>query len=409
MSSARPATRWLLLLATLVVAGSLLWLLTRPPKLLAYALEEGALVQQVVATGRVISTSRSQVGSQITATVLERHVREGDRVEPGQVLVTLQAPELAAAVREAEAALQQLRGSTRPELQARLRQAEAQLSQASREAGRREDLFARALIARESLEQAQEAEAVARAAFEAAEAAALAASADGSEEAQLRERLAAARAQQQRTLIRAQRAGTVLTRDVEPGDLVQPGRVLFEIAHAGDTEIEVPVDEKNLSVLLENQPATCIADAWPERPFAASVDYIAPAIDAMRGTVVVRLRVEPVPAFLRPDMTVTVNIETGRRDRAVTVPNDALLTTRDGTPAVLRVTEGRITRIPVTTGLRGVAMTEVTAGLQSGDLVLADAAAVTQPDGRGVRTTLQAVPVDTASQASRREPPVQFN
>ena len=148
MSSARPATRWLLLLATLVVAGSLLWLLTRPPKLLAYALEEGALVQQVVATGRVISTSRSQGGSQIPATGLERHVRGGDRVEPGQVLVTLQAPELAAAVREAEAALQQLRGSTRPELQARLRQAEAQLSQASREAGRREDLFARALIAR---------------------------------------------------------------------------------------------------------------------------------------------------------------------------------------------------------------------------------------------------------------------
>ena len=406
----RHATRWLLLVATAMAAGLLLWLLTRPPKLLAYALEEGPVVQQVVATGRVISTSRSQVGSQITATVLERHVREGDRVEPGQVLATLQAPELAAAVREAEAALQQLQGSTRPERQARLRQAEAQLSQASREARRREDLFERGLIARESVEQAQEAEAVARAALEAAEAAARAARAAGSEENQLRERLAAARAQQQRTLVRAQRAGTVLTRDVEPGDLVQPGRVLFEIAHAGATEIEVPVDEKNLSVLLEDQPATCMADAWPERPFPATVDYIAPGIDPLRGTVIVRLRVEPVPAFLRPDMTVTVNIETGRRERAVTLPNDALLPAQDGTRAVLVVKDGRIARTPVTTGLRSVAMTEVTAGLQAGDLVLADAAAVTLQDGQRVRTTLQAPPpADAASQASRGEPPVQFD
>src|SRR5690606_30744138 len=109
-----------------------------------------------------------------------------------------------------------------------LRQAEAQLSQGSRGARRREDLFERGLIARESVEQAQEAEAVARAALEAAEAAARAARAAGSEENQLRERLAAARAQQQRTLVRAQRAGTILTRDVEPGDLVQPGRVLFQ-------------------------------------------------------------------------------------------------------------------------------------------------------------------------------------
>lgn len=404
------AMRTLWLLAIAVAAGILLWLWRLPPKLPAYALEQQPLVQQVVATGRVISTSRSQVGSEITATVLERHVREGDRVEPGQLLVTLQAPELAAAVREAEAALQQLRGSTRPELQARLRQAEAQLSQASREARRREDLFERALVARESLEQAQEAEAVARAAFEAAQAAAQAARADGSEEAQLRERLAAARAQQERTRIRAQRAGTVLTRDVEPGDLVQPGRVLFEIAHAGATEIEVPVDEKNLSVLQEGQSALCIADAWPERPFPATVDYIAPGIDALRGTVTVRLGVEPVPTFLRPDMTVTVNIETGRRERAVAVPNDALLPANGDRPRVLVARDGRITATPVSTGLRGVAMTEITEGLQAGELVLADAAALQWQEGQRVRTTLQAAPpADAAAQASRRELPLPLN
>jgi len=94
----------------------------------------------------------------------------------------------------------------------------------------------------------------------------------------------------------------------------------------------------------------------------------------------------------------------------VTLPNDALLPAQDGTRAVLVVKDGRIARTPVTTGLRSVAMTEVTAGLQAGDLVLADAAAVTLQDGQRVRTTLQAPPpADAASQASRGEPPVQFD
>jgi HlyD family secretion protein len=403
-----------LALAVLVMlAGILLARALLPPRLPAYRIEAAPLVQQVVGTGRVITTSRSQVGSEITATVAERHVREGDEVVPGQLLVTLKAPDLEAAVREAEAALRRLTVGTRPETEARLAQAEAQLAQASREARRREKLFARQLIARESLEQALEAESVARAAAEAARAAVTTTGTGGTEEAQLRERLAAARAQLARTQIRAQRAGTVLTRNVEPGDLVQPGRVLFTIAHAGDTEIEVPVDEKNLAVLTLGQPANCLADAFPERPFAAVVNYIAPAIDAERGTVTVRLHVNPVPDFLRQDMTVTVNIETGRRDHALVVPNDALLSAAaGGRRAVLLVRDGRVARIPVTTGLRGAMMTEVTEGLVAGDRVLADAANVALAEGARVRTHLLGGAPATASAASpstRRELPARLD
>lgn len=405
-----PMARAVWWVAAILLVGAVLYFWMRPAQLVAYQVEAAPLVQQVVATGRVISTSRTQVGSEITATVLERHVREGDRVQAGDLLVTLSAADLQAAAREAEAALQQLRNSTRPQAQARLRQAEAQLAQATREAQRRQDLFARQLIAREALEQAQEAEAVARAAFDAAEATASSARANGSEELQLRERLEAARAQLSRTEIRAQRAGLVLTRDVEPGDLVQPGRVLFQITHGGDTEIEVPIDEKNLAVLREGQSAQCIADAWPDLPFVATVNYIAPGIDAGRGTVTVRLRVQPVPEFLRQDMTVTVNIETGRRDRALALPNDALLPGADGS-AVLTVVDGRVARRTVQTGLRSVSMTEVVQGLAAGDVVLADAAAQQLPDGTRVRTSLhdQKEAAAGTGDASRRELPVRLD
>lgn len=412
-SRSRRIGRPVALASALLIVLALVWRALLPPELPAWRIDAAPLVQQVVATGRVITTSRSQVGSEITATVVERHVREGDTVEPGQLLVTLQAPDLAAAVREAEAALQRLVTGSRPEAEARLAQAEAQLAQASREARRREDLFNRQLIAREALEQALEAESVARAAAEAARASATTTRAGGSEEAQLRERLAAARAQLARTQIRAQRAGTVLTRNVEPGDLVQPGRVLFTIAHTGNTEIEVPVDEKNLATLTEGQQAVCLADAWPDHPFPAVVDYIAPGIDADRGTVTLRLRVEPVPEFLRQDMTVTVNIETGRRDSALVVPNDALLPAdAQGRRAVLVVRDGRVVRLPVTTGLRGVTMTEVTEGLAAGDEVLADGARTGIAEGARVRTRLLGeVPVTqgSAPPATDRELPVQLN
>ncbi len=293
----RPAVLVALVAVVMIVLYAGLRL--RGPELPGYRIDTRPLVQTVVATGRVISTSRTQVGSEVTGTVLERRVQEGDVVKPGDVLVVLRADDLDARVREAEAALRQLQQASRPQAEASLRQAEAQSAQAARERQRRADLFARQLVAREVLEQAEEAEAVARAAAERARLAAQASAPGRSEELQLQERLAAARAQLAKTRIRAQSGGVVLTRHVEPGDLVQPGKVLFEIARSGATEIEVPVDEKNLAVLAVGQSAQCVADAFPNQPFAATVNFVAPGVDAQRGTVIIRLGVEPVPGFLQ--------------------------------------------------------------------------------------------------------------
>jgi HlyD family secretion protein len=397
-----------------VAAAGLLfgiWLLfsqLQGPLLPGYRIESRPLVQVVVATGRVISTSRAQVGSEVTGTVIERRVKEGDAVRPGDVLVVLRADDLDARVRQAEAALRELQGSARPQAEASQRQAEAQLAQAGRERQRRADLFARQLIARESLEQAEEAETIARATADRTRLAAAAAGAGSTAEQQLREQLAAARAQRAKAVVRASTAGTVLTRNAEPGDLVQPGRVLFEIARGGDTEIEVPVDEKNLAALAMGQVAECIADAWPGRPFPAVVNFIAPAIDATRGTVTLRLRVDPPPDYLRQDMTVSVNIETGRRDRALAVPNDTLLEQPDGSRIVLAVRQGRVKRVPVQLGLTSLAMSEVTQGIAAGDEVLAGAGSANGVS-EGDRVRVGREPLPTGGDATRRELPVNFN
>lgn len=379
----------------------------RGPALAGYKVAERPLIQTVVATGRVVAVSRAQIGSPVTGVVIERRVREGDRVQAGDVLAVLRADDMEAAVRDAEAALAQLQQSTRPQAQAALREAEARLTQATREAQRRRDLFQQQAIAREEMEQAIQAETTARANAEQARLTARSLLAGNPAEAAARARVASSKAQLAKTTVRAEVAGTVLTRNAEPGDLVQPGRILFEIAQTGDTEIQVPLDEKNLEVLAIGQTAMCIADAYPARPFPAKVGFIAPSVDPQRGTVDIRLTVTPVPSFLRQDMTVSVNVETGRRDKAIVVPNEAL-TAMDGNRAELWVVvDGRATKRPVQLGLRGLTQTEVTSGLHVGDWILSDARASVAPGDR-----VRVVPSPSGSSgntAARNELPAKMD
>ena len=379
-----------------------------------YEVSVQPLIQSVVATGRVAAQSRAQVGSEITGVVVERMVREGDRVKPGDVLAILKADDLEAAVREAQAELARLQQSTLPQAEAAVREADVALAQAHRETQRRRKLYAARAIPEEELERAIQAEAAARAAAEQARLEAKSLIEGHPNETLARARLASAQAQLAKTVIRAQVAGTVLTRNAEPGDLVQPSRVLFEIAHHGDTEILVPLDEKNLEVLALGQSAICIADAYPSRPFEAKVNYIAPSIDRQRGTVDVRLSVPGDPDFLREDMTVSVNIETGRRDETIVIPNDALYGFQSDKPWVWLVDNGHTLRQPVELGLRGLAATEVISGLQPGDQVLLNAEADME-EGDAVRVQLLGSTTATASgespasgAASRNELPMRF-
>ena len=361
------------------------------PRLDAYQVVAQPLVQTVVATGRVTAPARVQVGSPITGVVLQRHVREGDRVRPGEVLAVLRADDLQAQVRQARAALTELQQSTRPQAQRAAQQTQQQWQQARRELERRRLLASQQAISHEALEQAIEAETLARLAAEQTQLQARALQPGQSQEASAQARLASAQAQLDKATIRAEVAGTVLTRHAEPGDLVQPGQVLFEMAGDGTTEVLVALDEKNLEVLALGQSARCIADAYPRQPFAAELDFIAPSIDPQRGTVEVRLAVAAAPDFLRQDMTVSVTIQTGAQASAIVVPNDALANLDGERPHVWVVEQGRAVRRELQLGLRGLVQTQVTAGLQAGDWVLADAQAPLEP-GQRVRVLERPLP-----------------
>src|SRR5574344_1915366 len=104
-------------------------------------------MKRVVASGEVSSKSLARVGSELTGVVKVRHVREGDRVAAGDLLIELKDDEQQAQLREAEA---------------QSRDAQSRLEQASRELQRRQTVHARGLLSAEALEQARQSEISAR-------------------------------------------------------------------------------------------------------------------------------------------------------------------------------------------------------------------------------------------------------
>lgn len=392
----------------ILVVGLAVFRWWQGPKVESYSIISMPLVQTLVATGKVVTVSRTEISSEITGVVLKRLVQEGDQVAKGDLLLVLGSDDISAQVRQAQAALTELATSTRPQAAVDLENAKVQLTQARGNVERRRELAAISAISAEEMAQAEQAESQARNNLESARLKAAALAPGAIEEVVLRERLKALQAQLAKTEVRSEVAGTVLTRNVEIGELVQPGRTLFTIALDGNTEIRVPLDERNLSRLALQQNAMAITDAYPDKSFPASINFIAPSIDPQRGTVEVRLAVDPVPDFLRQDMTVSVNIETGRRAQALTIPNDALGSfqsmqnvqgVQEDKAIVLLLRDGKIQRQEVTLGLRGLAKSEVIAGLSVGDQVLADAA-MPLADGTRVRVESQKAPLTTQNSLS---------
>jgi HlyD family secretion protein len=361
----------------------------------AHVAERRPLVQRVVASGRVMAPARITLASLALARVVEVAVREGDAVRGGQLLLRLDETEARAAlaqargrVQEVAARLDQVRGVTTRTAAETVRQAELEVAQGERDLDRIRRLFDGGAASAAQLEQATQALGLARSRAEAATIQAANVQGEGAEvrlaAAALRQAQAAeavARARLDEKQLRAPSAGRVLVRDVEVGDVVAAGRALLVLAEDGPTRLTIQPDEKNLAVLRVGQPAEAAADAFPGAPFPVTVSYIAPAVDPARGTVEVRLAVPQPPAFLRPDMTVSVNVEVGRKADALVIPAEAV---RDAAtdPWVLRVADGRAERRAVRLGLRGEGLLEVVEGLAPGDAVVLPAAGLVEAGAR---------------------------
>lgn len=361
--------RWLVGVVVVLVLAGLGWNRWRGVEVQPLLLQAQPLQQWVVASGQVRNQSLARIGSEITGTVARRHVREGDEVQAGDPLVSLRRDELQAQYEQAQTALEQLNSQLYPQARQSAQEARLAWQQAVREAERRSKLAGQGMISAEQAEQAGHLAQTRKTVLTRTELAEQALKPGGNEEQLLQQRLRNARANLDKTEIVAPFAGKVQTRNVEPGDQVQPGRVLLEIARSDGLEIIAAVDEKHIAPLQLEQQAMVIADAWPEQELPARISFIAPAVDESSGTLDVHLNVDDPDQLLRLGMTVSVTIFTAHKDRALAVPRDYLQHDADGWH-VLVLADDHAERRPVVPGLQAGTRVELLSGIDEGALLL---------------------------------------
>lgn len=355
---------------------------------------QGKLERRLIFSGRVAAPIRVELGATLTGRIAEVKVREGDEVASGDLLARIESDEIEAqlsqaeaGLRIAEARLKSQRELARPTSDAALAQAAATLDLANRDARRSQELFDRGFVSQARIDESQRTVKVAAAQLEAARAGALAQGASGAEFTQARLRidesqaaLALARNRLAQTRLRAPADGRIVARHTDIGQIVQPGKPLFVFVASGATQLIGQADEKFLSELAVGQPAQVVVDAFPGRPFGATIRSIAPGVDAQRGTIEVKFLVAGRPDFLREDMTLSLSVTTASKDSTLTVPAAALVGGGDK-PRVRLIADGHIAERPVTVGLRTLERVEILSGLAAGDQVLLDPSSV-QPGQR---------------------------
>ncbi|HEY0970097.1 MAG TPA: efflux RND transporter periplasmic adaptor subunit [Gemmatimonadales bacterium] len=312
--------------------------------------EYGTAARTVPATGNVEPLRTVGVNSQLAGVLSRVNVEEGDVVQEGAVLATIEIPELHAQLASAEAALEVARSA----------------------AERSAQLFQRQVITAAEKERDQAALTAARATRD-----------------QLRTRLGYA-------TVRAPISGVVTEKRVESGDLASAQGRLFTIADVSTLVVRVPVSELDVTALRAGDEVDVVLDALPGQPVRGTVRRVFPVADSITRLVPVEVALSGATARqVRPGFLARVTFRLSPRDGVLMVPVGAVLENPRGA-AVYIVNDGRATLRSVQRGGTYEGRVEITSGLAPGDSVVVAGNTMLR-DGAEVRVSKSAQPTVTPS------------
>jgi multidrug efflux pump subunit AcrA (membrane-fusion protein) len=346
----------------------------------------------VVYTGSVAPFNEEDIFPRVTGRIVDMPVYPGDAVRAGQVVARLDDIELSSRVREAEASAASAQAN-RAQMEAdviaaehgvvqaekELAMVEAELAYARSVATRSEQLVGVGAISRQeyendramALSQAAKREA-ARAKVEQSRAMEVSArrkvEAAESMVAQGRAALRTATVVRDYVTIVAPSSGYVVKRLVAPGVLVQPGMPILKIAQVDRVRLQANVGEKDIAAIRVGSPVGVTTTAG--QSLTARVTSVFPFVDQGSRTAVVEAIVDNRDRRLLPGQYVTMQLVTGERANAITVPRGAVARL-GGTAKVWVVSDGRAEPREVTTGLEGAERVEIVRGLTGSEQVVA--------------------------------------
>lgn len=329
---------------------------TTAPEVLTVDAKPAAESVELRLPARALPGESARLYARATGFLAERRVDIGDRVQAGQVLAVITAPEIDQTVREAEAGLGQAK-------------ADEELARVNFER-------ADALIGSGAIPKEQHSER--RAAFEVAKAARAAAEA----------RLSSARERKGFQTVRAPFAGVIVSRSVERGDRVvgdQSGASpLFELAALDPLRIVVDVPQ---SAVLQVRPGQQAQVSFPElggEALPAEITRSAQSISEEAGGMRIELRLPNPDSRLPAGMVGQVRLSLPRNGQAALIPISALIQDAQGARVATVGADSVLTHRPVVVGRNLGPEVEILDGVKAGDAVITNPNALLLP-GTAVR------------------------
>ena len=316
----------------------------RAPSVEVAKVEVMKLTDDAQAVGNLRSRQGVIIRPEIGGRVAQLNFKDGDRVKKGQLLVQLddQLP------------------------RAQMAQSQAELSIAQTVHKRNQELAAQNFISASTVDSSASALEVAQA------------------------KLALSKATAERYKILAPFDGMTGIRTVNPGDYLKDGADIVNIEDIDAVFVDFRLPERFLTKIRKGQKASVDLDALPGRKFVAFIQAIDPLIDANGRSVGVRGCIDNRQLQLRPGMFARVTAVFGERERALVVPEEAIVP--QGQKAfVIKVVDGpekdsKISqRVEVKVGIRRPGRVEILEGLSPDDMVVVAGQQRLQKDGGTVR------------------------
>jgi HlyD family secretion protein len=337
--------RWIALgvAAALALGGAAWWWMRDGNAAVQYRtakIERGSLQATVAASGTVTPVTQVQVGTQVSGQIKELFADFNSEVKAGQLLARIDPEAFEYKLRQVQADLDAARAqvmnaqASAAAGQAAVSRAAVDLAEAQRALQRNQELVAQGFISPAQLETSRALVASQQAALKSAQAQAAVGQAQiASAQAAVRQRealVAQAKIDIERTEIRSPVSGVVIKRSVELGQTVAASLQapeLFVIAqNLQDMQVQVAIDEADISRVKLDQKASFTVDAFAGRSFDGKVTQVRKASTNTQNviTYTVVVSFSNAESRLLPGMTANVKLVTDTRDDVLKVPNAAL-------------------------------------------------------------------------------------
>ncbi len=324
-------------LSVAVSAGALaVYLVRRPPAISVFAARLGDSTRMLAVTGRVEAEHTVLVTPRFAGQLTEIVRHEGDRVVAGETLARLADTSATASIVQQQAALESRQDD---------------LAQTRRDLVDTTKLVASSAVAASELDAAR-----------------LAVSRATHDVVRLRAILHDGRSQ---LVLEAPFAGTIIRRQGELGQVVGPTTTVFEIATVETSRITTEIDERYVRSLRLGMRAEIRALGTDDVPRAASISYIAQAVDPQTGAATVRFSYDTKPEGVLVGMSVDVDLVVGSTNGAVTIAREAV-GIAGNSAFVLVVAHDRVERRPITLDDWPATWVVVRSGVAAGELVALD-------------------------------------